>query len=224
MNNRFNLYSTELLHYASPYYDPVKAHEYYEQHKKLKGKRPSTAGLNDRGKEAARYVKERIQEERKAKVEKSKEERDSNVEARKEAKNAEVESHKSEMNARITSLRDRLKTMSKEDKAQHREEIQNEINELRNNNRMVRDQLQRRFSQEREGFNKTHKENTKRYKQEADEKYDNELMKMMEDSSFKKIKKTGSGKKKGSASSKKKTSSGNSQVRLEWDEKAHKYK
>ena len=36
-----------LMHYASPYYDPVKAHEYYEQHKQLKG-RP-TGRLTDEG-------------------------------------------------------------------------------------------------------------------------------------------------------------------------------
>lgn len=56
----------ELKHYASPYYDPVKAHEYYEEHKKLKG-RTSTSGLNDEGKAAAKYVKEQINAERKQK-------------------------------------------------------------------------------------------------------------------------------------------------------------
>lgn len=50
--------------YASKYYDPVKAHEYYMRHRKLKGRR-STSGLNDTGKEAAKYVKEKLTEERK---------------------------------------------------------------------------------------------------------------------------------------------------------------
>lgn len=30
--------TTHLCHYASKYYDPVKAHEYYEKHKQLTGK------------------------------------------------------------------------------------------------------------------------------------------------------------------------------------------
>ncbi len=60
----------ELIHYASPYYDPVKAHEYYMKNRELKG-RKSTAGLTDKGKEAASYVKDRINEERKAKISES---------------------------------------------------------------------------------------------------------------------------------------------------------
>ena len=32
---------TYLIHYASPYYDPIKAHEYYMDHRKLKGRNPS---------------------------------------------------------------------------------------------------------------------------------------------------------------------------------------
>ena len=30
--------NNEILHYASPYYDPVKAHEYYMKHRQLKGR------------------------------------------------------------------------------------------------------------------------------------------------------------------------------------------
>ena len=59
-----------LQHYASPYYDPQKAHEYYEQHKKLKGRRTTTT-LTDEGKEAASYVKSQITDEKNAKLEPS---------------------------------------------------------------------------------------------------------------------------------------------------------
>ncbi len=52
--------------YASKYYDPVKAHEYYMRRRKLKGrKRGSTAGLSDEGKAIAEQVKETIMAERK---------------------------------------------------------------------------------------------------------------------------------------------------------------
>ena len=54
--------------YASKYYDPVKRHEYYMKHRKLKGrnsKRSSTASLNEDGKAAAAEVKEQIMAERK---------------------------------------------------------------------------------------------------------------------------------------------------------------
>ena len=36
-----------LRHYASPYYDPQKAHEYYMRTRELKGR--STTSLNDDG-------------------------------------------------------------------------------------------------------------------------------------------------------------------------------
>lgn len=38
--------SDYLIHYASPYYDPVKAHEYYMKNRELKG-RTSTKGFTD---------------------------------------------------------------------------------------------------------------------------------------------------------------------------------
>ncbi len=51
--------------YASKYYDPVKAHEYYEKHKKLKG-RQSTKGMTNSQKEMATYVKDKLSAEKKA--------------------------------------------------------------------------------------------------------------------------------------------------------------
>ena len=52
-----------LIHYASPYYDPVKAHEYYEQHKHLKG-RP-TGRLTDEGKQVWKVTKTNIDQAKK---------------------------------------------------------------------------------------------------------------------------------------------------------------
>ena len=52
-----------LIHYASPYYDPVKAHEYYEQHKHLKG-RP-TGRLTDEGKQVWKVTNMNIDQAKK---------------------------------------------------------------------------------------------------------------------------------------------------------------
>ena len=62
--------------YASKYYDPVKAHEYYMKHRQLKGRqsRTSTAGLNEMGKIAAKEVKEAIMADRKARARQASEE------------------------------------------------------------------------------------------------------------------------------------------------------
>lgn len=55
------------MSYANKYYDPVKAHEYYEKHKKLKG-RTSTKGFSQNQKEMAAYVKNQLNEEKKQKI------------------------------------------------------------------------------------------------------------------------------------------------------------
>ena len=52
-----------LMHYASPYYDLVKAHEYYEQYKHLKG-RP-TGRLTDEGKQVWKVTKMNIDQAKK---------------------------------------------------------------------------------------------------------------------------------------------------------------
>ena len=58
--------TAELRHYASPYYDPVKAHEYYMRTRELKGR--STSSLNDEGKKVWSYTKNNIKSEKAAKV------------------------------------------------------------------------------------------------------------------------------------------------------------
>ena len=60
--------------YASKYYNPAKAHEYYMKHRQLKGrkKKTSTADLSDAGKVAAKEVKEQLQAELKAALKKVK--------------------------------------------------------------------------------------------------------------------------------------------------------
>lgn len=94
--------------YASKYYDPQKAHEYYEKHKQLKGK-TSTSSLNDEGKKAAKYVKQKIVEEKKAAIEK----------------------HKEEMNKKIAALREKYAALPKADRKALKVEVANAIKVLR---------------------------------------------------------------------------------------------
>lgn len=54
-----------IAHYASAYYDPVKAKEYYERTKELKG-RQSTKGMSEVQRQALSYSKSRIGEAKKA--------------------------------------------------------------------------------------------------------------------------------------------------------------
>lgn len=72
-----------LEHYASPYYDPVKAHEYYMAHRKLKGRR-SSSKLNETGKEAWAYTKEQISKEKKSAIESERAKRDATIKSHRE--------------------------------------------------------------------------------------------------------------------------------------------
>lgn len=123
-----------LTHYASPYYDPVKAHEYYEQHKKLKG-RSSTAGLNEKGREAAKYIKKSLDEER-ANVTKSREAQ----------KKRDLEQHSLSMATGIKNLQQRLLQMSPQEKAEHLGEIRNEVARLREQNAARREEILKNYA------------------------------------------------------------------------------
>jgi len=156
----------ELTHYSSQYYDPVKAHEYYERTKQLRG-RTSTARLNDAGKEAASYVKDRLTGERKNKVDN-----------KRETTNAQINSEKERMQSKIDLLREKLKNMESGDKEKNKDAIKSEILGLRESNKMLREKLKTVF--------KTTKTSLKN---EYDEKYVNELDKIKSNSSFLKTRK-----------------------------------
>ena len=112
----------QLKHYASPYYDPAKAHEYYMRNRELK-ERKSTAKLNDEGKNAAKYVKEQLTKERKSKV----------------------EFNKDIMQKKIDTIREQLKNMSKEQKSQNKEMFKKQISSLREQNKQERVRLKEEY-------------------------------------------------------------------------------
>lgn len=68
-----------LMHYASKYYDPQKAHEYYMRTRELKGKGRSTSTLTDNGKKIWAYTKNSIKEEKASKVKAEQESRDNQI-------------------------------------------------------------------------------------------------------------------------------------------------
>lgn len=82
--------------YASKYYDPVKAHNYYMEHRKLKGR---CGTLNDTGKEALSYVKQQL-----------KEQRDKELEAAKKAKEQALNVLQSALNSIVQNIQKRLES------------------------------------------------------------------------------------------------------------------
>lgn len=173
--------SLGLKHYASPYYDPVKAHEYYMRTRELKG-RKSTSGLNDKGKNAASYIKEQLNAERDSKIEKHKTRTTSQIEgvrttsknqiqtirnsttnvinAKRDQMKREVEAHTTQTQSKIDSLREKLKGMSSEEKERMSDSIQNEIAQLREGNAAKRQELQATYKSDSTRLRDTQKTQT----------------------------------------------------------------
>lgn len=181
-----------LQHYSSPYYDPVKAHEYYEAHKKLKG-RTSTAGLNEEGRKVASYVKSQITAEKKQRLEANTENRKAQIQSKRDARDREVEAHKTQMNQKIDSLRDILKGMTKEQRAENRERVNELITELRNENRAKREELSAQFKTESDGIHAKSKANAEGIRQDATNKYAQELVRIKSEEKYQAKKKSDTG-------------------------------
>ena len=209
-----------LKHYASPYYDPVKAHEYYMKNRELKGEnfRKSTAGLNDEGKAVARYVKNQLDTERKSKVDAhnnqtqaqidvKKNNMDSTINAKKKNMIASIESHKTQTKEKIEKLREELKGMSMDDWNKYAEHIRSEIAKLRESNDTIRAKLQAEYSSESANLRtaykndstnlrNAHKTETARLSKEYEEKYKSELDKLKSDAKYIKVPKSSKSSKK----------------------------
>lgn len=154
-----------LMHYASPYYDPQKAHEYYMKHRELVG-RNSTAGLNDEGKEMAAHIKRNIDSELNQKIEQSTNRMNQEVEGAATKRNNIVsrssekmqkdierfrtqvanarEAHSAAMNQRIKSLTAEISSGGKSDS--QKESLREKISKLREENAKKRDELTQNFN------------------------------------------------------------------------------
>lgn len=116
-----------LRHYASPYYDPQKAHEYHMRTRELKGR--STTSLNDEGKKIWSYTKNNIKSEKAAKVKEEQEKRDQKItelREKAEATKEQISSRLKELNEALTqNASDRKKSIDT-DKDSDLEEIEKE--------------------------------------------------------------------------------------------------
>lgn len=186
----------EIKHYASPYYDPVKAHEYYMRTRELKG-RKSTSTLNEEGKAAAEYVKNQLDTERKSKtdainasttaeINAKKESMQSTIKSEQENMKNSIESHINQTTNKIESLREKLENMTMEEWQDGSESIIKEIENLRESNGTIREKLQQEYSAKtnslREDYSSSSsqlksdsKTKTTQLKEEYEEKYLSEL-------------------------------------------------
>lgn len=149
-----------LVHYSSQYYDPVKAHEYYEQHKKLKGR--TASGLNETGRKAADYVKTEINKER-----------DSRISDEHSKYSKDLKTYMSRANSLVRSLKDKLRKMNKAQRKIFGPKILEQLNKLKMENEAKRSELLGKYKTEKEKITS-----------EAESKYQNELSKISSDSSM----------------------------------------
>ena len=119
---------TFLAHYASKYYDPVKAHEYYEEHKQLKGRQKVT--LTEEGRAIAKNGKENMNAEKKSKIQ-----------ASNENTKALTDSNAKHLRNKVASLNKFLQQLSKPEREAQKERIHNMISSLRARNKEARKNL-----------------------------------------------------------------------------------
>ena len=154
-----------LAHYASPYYDPVAAHEYYMKHRKLVG-RNSTSDLSDEGKEMAAHIKKNLDSEMNTKLGQSKTsmdqaitragtKRDAILSRSSEKMKADIErfrnqisnakeAHAKAMNSRIKALSAEVSASGKTD--EQKASIRAKIESLREENSKKREELTQNFN------------------------------------------------------------------------------
>lgn len=186
LENQLN-HSDVLIHYASPYYDPVKAHEYYEKHKQLKGRSgngKSKPTLNEMGQAAAKQVKESINAERDSVIKTKETEKNEKVESEKNAVNANIAAHTQQMTKDIKSLQNQLSRMTAGEKKVTSNYMAKEIEKLREKNQQMRTQLMAEYAAKKGGLNESFKTEKKGISDQYKAKYEEELSKIRSDPSM----------------------------------------
>ena len=108
-----------LAHYASEYYDPVKAHEYYERTKHLKGRR-SASKLSSEGKEIWNYTKNQISDAKKEQLKDAQEAYKEQIESAREKSKESL--------SRISEMLKRFRESMSKDTQNDKKRISNRMN------------------------------------------------------------------------------------------------
>ena len=154
--------------YSSKYYDPVKAHEYYEEHKQLKGRKASTASLNETGKNAASYVKQQVDKEKQE-----------TLKAESKRFDIQVYTETKEAEEKIANLRKKFSRLTPAQKKILGPKILRELQKIKRSNDKKRRELQNAYSKNVENINNKYSDI-----------YNEEVEKMNADSSLIKESKT----------------------------------
>ena len=161
-----------LVHYASKYYDPVKAHEYYMRHRQLSGnfrKSYSTTKMNATGQKAFAYVNNQINKKRDAAIK-------SNTERLQSQTTGSITARKAEV---IRALSDKTKNLSHYEKRklaiQLQQYVQNARKTLNERTALMKQEVESKYNKDRaKEYDKINKEFQKKQIQNRTTKLEKE--------------------------------------------------
>lgn len=187
----------KLSHYASPYYDPKKAHEYYERTKKLKGRKTGTS-LNDAGKEAKTYVRTQINSKRDQDLKNVESQSKKRTEERKKSAEREtyenIRKNSQELGRQLDSLISLTSKLDGPTLRANKGRILKIVNSLASKNKQSRSQLVSLYKTKKFQISSEERKNLtaekKKIRTNATDTYNSELQKIQNDSKFQKVKKT----------------------------------
>lgn len=206
-----------IAHYASQYYDPVKAHEYYERTKKLKGRRTGTS-LNDSGKEAKTYVRNRINTKRDQDLKNAESQSKKRTEERKKSAEREtydnIRKESEELGKKLDELISMTSKLDGPTLRANKKRILAVVNSLAAKNKQSRTKLISLYKTNKTKINTEEREKLtaekKKIRSDATNTYNSELEKIQGDSEFKSTSKKKSNASSGKSSSTSRKSSGTS--------------
>ena len=206
-----------IAHYASQYYDPVKAHEYYERTKKLKGRRTGTS-LNDSGKEAKTYVRNRINTKRDQDLKNAESQSKKRTEERKKSAEREtydnIRKESEELGKKLDELISMTSKLDGPTLRANKKRILAVVNSLAAKNKQSRTKLISLYKTNKTKISTEEREKLtaekKKIRSDATNTYNSELEKIQGDSEFQSASKKKSNASSGKSSSTSRKSSGTS--------------
>ena len=187
-----------LIHssYKSEYYDPVKAHEYYERTKQLKGydnryggKRTSSRTLNEKGRQVAGYVKQQINARRDSQAANIRENTAIQKERNQGEKKKEIDQVKSALKSSIANLKSQLNSMNEAQRKHARIKMRKQIESLKAEADKLRETLNEHYKGVSEELSEKSKSDLETNRSQAADTYELELQNMLKDPSLSTAKK-----------------------------------
>ena len=173
----------ELKHYASKYYDPVKAHEYYERTKELKGKNASTSSLNDEGKAAVKMVKESIAQDKKQDITDAVSKYSNEIKKLRDENNAKIKQFSKSMSNDIERIKENIKKYGNSN-PRIKAEANNKIAKLKEQNVIERARLKEEYKNSANNLKLSKAESISKIKTDYDNQYQTELNAIKSNSAY----------------------------------------